>query len=255
MVALPVSGLRVTLRRPAGEDDVLLCEATRRDMRLTVRLLSRVARADDADLRCADLPITDVHALLLELRRLMFGDVIRGEAICPGPDCGARVSVTFGLREYMAHHAPRPVRGAQPAAEQGWFTLTNAPVRFRLPLATDRMAVDDARHADQLLMARCIDPPELPSRLLGRVARVLAALAPPLADLVQGVCPECGAAIAVYFDPQDFALRELSEQASFVFEEAHLLAGRYHWSEAEIMAMPRTRRMQYAELIREEGQA
>ena len=252
MIALPVSGLNVTLRRPAGEDDVLLHEAPRRDMGLTVRLLSRVARAEGGDLRCGDLPVTDVEVLLLELRRLLFGDVIRGEAVCPAEGCGARVDVTFGLRDYVTHHAPRAVNGAQPADEAGWFTLSNAAVRFRLPLASDRIAVDDTHDADQRMIARCVDPPELPPRLLGRVARALAALAPSLADVVQGVCPECGEAIAVYFDPQDFALRELRDEASYVFEEIHLVASRYHWAEADILAMPRSRRRQYAELIRDE---
>lgn len=252
MIALPVSGVNVTLRRPAGEDDVLLCEAPRRDMALAVRLLSRVARADDGELRCAELPVTDVEVLLLELRRLMFGDLVRGDAVCPSEGCGARVDVAFGVREYVMHHAPRPASAARPADEEGWFTLSNAAVRFRLPLASDRMAVDDKRDADRQMIARCVDPPELPARLLGRVARALGALAPPLADAIQGVCPECGESIAIWFDPQEFALRELRGEAAYVFDEIHLLASRYHWSEADILAMPRSRRRQYAELIRDE---
>jgi len=255
MVALPVSGLHVTLRRPAGEEDVLLFEAPRRDMRLAVALLSRLASEESGELRCEALPVADVEVLLLELRRLMFGEWVRGEAACPSRTCGARVDVSFRVGDYLAHHAPRPVRDVQPDGEEGWLTLRNAPVRFRLPLAADCMAVNGRPDAERLMIARCVDPPELPQRLLGRVARALSLLAPPLADVVQGRCPECGSDLAVYFDPQDFTLRELRGEASLVFEEVHLLASRYHWSEASIMSMPRARRAQYAELIQREGRA
>lgn len=255
MVALPVSGLDVTLRRPAGEEDVLLFEASRRDMRLTVGLLSRIARHGGEELHCDELTVTDIEVLLLELRRLMFGNTVRGESVCTAPGCGARVDVSFRVSDYIAHHAPRTAHDAHPSEAEGWLTLRNAPVRFRLPLASDQIAVSGQPDAERLMIARCVDPPELPARLLARVARVLRTLAPSLADVVQGTCPECGAEIAVYFDPQDFTLRELRAEASFVFEEIHLLASRYHWSEASIMSMSHARRMLYADMIRDEGRA
>lgn len=256
MVALPVSGRDVTLRYPAGEEDVLLFETPRRDMSLTVALLSRVADADGAALHCEELPITDVEVLLLELRRLLLGDIVRGEATCPAADCGARIDVSFAIGEYVRWHAPKTSRDVEPADGEGWFKLVNAPVRFRLPLASDRMAVAGKRDADRLLMGRCVDPPELPPRLLARVGRVLGLLAPSLADVVQGACAECGATVSVYFDPQEFALRELTRESAYVYDEIHLLASRYHWTEAEIMAMPRARRMQYAAKIeRDEGRS
>jgi hypothetical protein len=58
--------------------------------------------------------------------------------------------------------------------------------------------------------------------------------------------------VAVYFDPQDFTLRELRDDAAFVFEEIHLIASRYHWSEERIMRLPGQRRVQYAEIIRQD---
>jgi len=51
-------------------------------------------------------------------------------------------------------------------------------------------------------------------------------------------------------------LRELREQAAFIYEDVHLIAQHYRWSEAEIMLLPRNRRIRYAEMIRQEkGQA
>jgi len=246
MVALPVSGIDVTLRRPAGEEDVLLCEAPRRDMRLSVALLSRLTGA-----RCEELPVGDVELLLLELRRLMFGDVVRSDTTCP--DCGAKVDVEFRISDYVAHHASRPSPDVRPSGEEGWLSLAGTPVMFRVPLASDQIAVSGRADAERMMIARCVHPAALPARTLGRVARALQRLAPSLGDVVQGVCPECGAEIAVYFDPQELALSELRQEAALIYDEIHLLASHYGWSEAEIMALPRTRRMRYADLIREEG--
>ncbi|HEX7677101.1 MAG TPA: hypothetical protein VF713_03180 [Thermoanaerobaculia bacterium] len=251
MVALPISGIDVTLRRPAGEEDVLLCEAPRRDMRLTVALLSRLA--EGSGLRCDALPVGDVEFLLLELRRLMFGDMIRSDTTCPGPECGAKVDVEFRIGDYVAHHTPGSSPDIQPSGEEGWMSLRGAPVTFRVPVAADQIAVSGRSDAKETMIARCVRPTETPARLLGRVSRALQRVAPSLADLVQGVCPECGAEIDVYFDPQSFTLAELRQEALFIYDEIHLLASHYRWSESEILALPSARRVRYAELIREGG--
>jgi hypothetical protein len=252
MVALPVSGIDVALRRPGGEEHVLLCEATRGGMSLTVALLSRLAEGGE-DFCCGDLPVCDVELLLLELRRLMFGDVVRSTTCCPAERCGAAVDVTFRISDYVAHHAPRRTAGVVVGGD-GWMALENAPVQFRVPLASDQIAVGGRADAARLLVARCVRPAEPPARLLARVARALERLAPSLADSVCGTCPECRTEIEVYFDPQEFTFRELRAEASLIYEDIHLLASRYGWSEPEIMALPRARRMRYAELLhRDQG--
>ena len=75
-------------------------------------------------------------------------------------------------------------------------------------------------------------------------------LAPSLAHDLQGQCPECGAVVEVYFDPLQFSLCELRQEAAFLYEDVTLLARCYHWSEADILTLPRQRRLRYAELAR-----
>ena len=77
-------------------------------------------------------------------------------------------------------------------------------------------------------------------------------LAPSLSQKLQGECPECGAGAALYFDAQQFVLLELRDQAVFLYDDVHLLAREYHWSQAEILALPRSRRTRYAEMVRQE---
>jgi hypothetical protein len=46
-----------------------------------------------------------------------------------------------------------------------------------------------------------------------------------------------------------FFLQELDERAAQLTQEVHTLALHYHWSEREIMQMPRRRRTRYLELV------
>ncbi|NJL68692.1 MAG: hypothetical protein HC894_22160 [Microcoleus sp. SM1_3_4] len=45
---------------------------------------------------------------------------------------------------------------------------------------------------------------------------------------------------------------ELRQQAVSIYEEVHLLATQYQWTEAAILRLPRDRRRQYAERIRQQ---
>ena len=73
-------------------------------------------------------------------------------------------------------------------------------------------------------------------------------MAPSLASELQGACPECGAGVVAWFDPLQYTLRELGEQAAFVYEDVCAIARLTHWSEAEILTLPASRRARYAEL-------
>jgi hypothetical protein len=254
MFRLPVSGLEVSLRPLSGAEELLLLDAREYDTWLTLRLLAGVARlADGAEVEWDALTLTDVEALLLLLRQAVFGDWIRADLSCPTEGCGARVEVAFRVSDYLDYHRPRTPRNVEAAGEAGWFRLRGAPVQFRLPSGGDQMVAASRENPTRELVRLCVNPPELSGRLLRRVEAAMGALAPSLADGVRGRCPNCGASIEIIFDPQHFCLRELRGQAAYLYEDMHLLARHYHWSEAEIVALPRHRRIQYVEMIRQEG--
>ena len=54
----------------------------------------------------------------------------------------------------------------------------------------------------------------------------------------------------VYFDVRQFVLRELRDHARTVLEDVHLLAFHYQWPEKDILALPRQRRLHYANALR-----
>jgi hypothetical protein len=77
----------------------------------------------------------------------------------------------------------------------------------------------------------------------------MAQLAPPLSGHVAGTCPYCAAEVPFAFDVPSFVLRELQLQASLVCEDVHWLAGHYHWSEHDILALPAWRRRRYVKMV------
>jgi hypothetical protein len=265
---LPVSGLVIDIRHPTGREDMLLLEAASNDARLALVLAESLTRAADGTVvEWRSLPVTDLDVFILRLRQHLMGDRIRADVKCHAPSCGKRIDVDFGIEAYLRHHLPNgskfclnrwsvdPVDG-----EPGWFCLARRPrrdlaaageVRFRLPTVGDLLALGRLPDADEELARLCIQPAELPNRLRHVVEAAMEAMAPSFSLDLEGRCPECGARIPIYFGARQYCLQELRDRASFVYEDIDLLAQRYHWSEDAILAMPQSRRANYAELARQ----
>lgn len=251
MFRLPVSGLEVAIRQPVGEDDLLLQEMRASNTALALTLISRLARpADGSVVDWNELTITDLEALLLLIRKVVVGDLIEADLSCVQPQCGAKITVSFSISEYLSHNQSR--RPEEMVAEEGWFRLQEPDVRFRLPAASDLLAVMEKPRPDRELMRRCIQPEGISAKLKRRVMNAMAMMAPNLSSEMQGECPECHHQVDVYFDVQKYVLRELRDRAKQVYEDVHLLALNYRWSEESILLLPRNRRMLYAEMVRQE---
>ena len=249
---LPVSGLDVCLRSLEGAEDLLLSEAAFLDTSLAIELLTKITRdRDGLAIDPGTLSIADLDTLLLLTRQRLFGDRIRADAICPADDCGAKIEVSFQIEAYLDHYRPRKARGVELTDEIGWFRFQNVPVSFRLPTGADLVAIARHPHPEHSLSQRCIRPANLPAKQRRRVEKAMETMAPSLAQLLQGQCTECSAIVEILFDPQQFVLKELRHQALFIYEEIHLLAMYYKWSEVEILSLPRSRRRYYADMIRQ----
>jgi hypothetical protein len=253
MIGLPVSHVAVALRTPTGVEDLMLLEAPAYDMPFVLALVDRLAQPlDGGTIDWSALPLTDLDTLLFLIRQAICGDLIRAEARCPVPGCGARIDVAFHTSDYLAHHTPRVPANVVPEGMEAWYRLRDTALRFRVPTGADLIAVMGEPRPARALIQRCVDPPDVPARLLRRIERAMEALAPVLSRDVLGSCPECGRTIPLYFDHQRFCLHELQDSAALVYEEIHLLARQYGWSQAEILALPRHRRAAYAEMVRQE---
>ena len=249
MIILPVSEAEVELRPPTGADDVQLLEMTGDPVEISRAWLDRLARrADGSPLEAATLPLTDLEWLLLEQRRLLLGDEILARSRCTAAGCGTPADISFRVGEYLEHHRPRRPSQVEATDAPGWFRLRDSALMFRPPTAADLAAARRTSNPERELARRTLRPETLTGGERRRALRAMETLAPCLSGEIEGRCPECGAVARFWFDPHRYVQRELKYEAEFLYEDVNLLAGRYHWSEEKILALPSSRRGQYAEL-------
>lgn len=80
---------------------------------------------------------------------------------------------------------------------------------------------------------------------LERIDAALEALSPEAVSTLASRCPNCEAETQAWLDPLDYAFPRLEP----LLREVHRIAANYHWSEAEILALPTARRRRYLALI------
>ncbi len=80
---------------------------------------------------------------------------------------------------------------------------------------------------------------------IDRIDDALEALSPDATDMLEGTCPSCGTRTRSRID----SLTGIVPRVQDALAEVHRLATAYGWSEAEILALPSTRRRRYLALI------
>ncbi len=247
---LPVSGIELVVREPTGHDELDVMERALAPVPALLGFAGRVAVTVTGDqVDWPGLPVTDLAAAALIIRRSLLGDMIATDTRCQAQGCGERIDVGFRIGDYLGHHRPRRARGVIGAPEAGWFTLTGTDVRFRIPSVGDLLAAQSQAAPAQALASRCISPPVISRALARRLDRALSALAPSLDDLIGGSCPACGRDVALRFDPVSYALADFRAAFSGIHLEIHAIAAAYGWPEEAILALPRSRRRHYSSII------
>jgi hypothetical protein len=197
----------------------------------------------------------DRQALVLHLRAGLYGDRISLVVRCPNPACAALCDVDLQISELL----PGP---AAPRAHVACDTPSGAAV-IHEPTGADDDAVAErgGSRAERvaLLWSRLVELdgrrlaadewPRLPVATRHAIAAALAdaSRAPELTFLAR--CPTCVAHLELVVEPFALLARELRLGGDRLFAEVHALAFHYHWSEAEILALPRPRRWRYLELL------
>ncbi len=244
MVRLPASGAQITLRDPGGADEMLLHESHTHPIETALALLARLG---GEQAQWADLVVTDFEFLLLSLRARRFGPLMALGFACP--HCSARAEISFLLTDLQESVTPRSPAGvAAHASRPGWYTAGEAA--FRLPTALDLAAAASAHDPAWVLAERCFEA-GMARRERARVERLMGQMAPELSQPIAAACPECGAETEVALSVARIVIAELKREAAQLYDEIDLIAGAYHWPEAEILALPQQRRRLYAERIGE----
>ncbi|HEX3765605.1 MAG TPA: hypothetical protein VHW23_43215 [Kofleriaceae bacterium] len=207
----------------------------------------------------------DRDYLLVHLNRLTFGDVRYQTVHCPQASCGHRLDVRFALSG-----AELPELAPSVATEAGG-TLElpgGRVVRFRLPRAADQVELHgvpppDLEAAflrrcvrdggDEGRQVRCAELMAMPAQVRADVVRRIVAASPEMDLAVPLACVECGRPFRFVFDPVRALLAELKASRGELLRQVHRLARSYHWSQSEILGLPRSLRHEYLELVQEEA--
>jgi hypothetical protein len=244
----PIAGVAYRWRDATGHDDVRLLEGGP-GLATAVELVVRRACGEDGErVDAGALPVGDVDAIVVELRRAALGDQLIAEGWCGA--CQAKIDIAFSLAAYMEHRRPRASPAAEPA-EPPWWRLRRYAVTFRGPTAADVLetAVDGEADPAVALADRCMRG-ELSARARRAAERALAVVSPTLRSEVTGTCPECEADVLLDVDAREVCLEELRFLGGAVLEDVHLIASEYRWGESEILELPSSRRAAYAEYVR-----
>lgn len=156
-----------------------------------------------------------------------------------------------------------PVKPATADYPERWVAAGGRQIKVRTITGGDQEAIigmDDTAAATYLLksciMAADDGAPvaalisDLTPEDAAAVEAAVEEMTPALATQMSVVCPECGKRQTARIDP--YRIAGLNEH--LFYQEIHTVAFHYHWSEAEILSLPRERRRRYLKLIdRERG--
>jgi hypothetical protein len=268
----------VVLSALTGREEALLAENKQNPASQVTAVLSRCIRrigtvSPVSESIVQNLLIADRDFLLLKLRAATFGSLVQATVPCPWPDCGRKVDIDFSTDDI-------PVVSSE---EKGpTYTMSLSPeaaflengelfrdLTFRLPTGADQellasVVLENESLALAELLARCIHsigPVEIASapQIAGlsplarmEIEREMLRIAPKIELNMEVNCPECGRMFTVPFDLQDFFFGEMRTSRDLLYREVHYLAYHYHWSEKEIMEMPKDQRRNYIEVLADE---
>lgn len=195
------------------------------------------------------LTVADRQYLMLRLAALLNGEQMWLEV-----DCGHCVQ-PFDIE---LQRCDLPVKPAGDSFPEVTLHMENWEIKARVPTGQDQEAISQCEEGEALrtLLQHCIcsvngEPPHADfSRLLTEaeikvIDEALDEVAPAVCDRLQVTCPECNTEQNALLD--HYANIGLNEY--FFYDEIHTLASHYHWSEGEILDLPRSQRRRYLQLI------
>ena len=180
-------------------------------------------------------------------------------AHCNAGDCGEPMDLPLDLRDFAAP-AASPAIECRPA-DGPLLTL-------RLPRGDDQRrwlaGIDDPSAGAPVMAADLVERVDgVPTPAgwqpepgwLADIEQALEQADPLTALVLETACPSCGEAVRVALDLESHLLALLAGEQPRLLEEIHRLASAYHWSEADIVALPATRRRAYLDRLDRDGLA
>jgi hypothetical protein len=207
------------------------------------------------------MSIGDQTALLLQIRRMTFGETLSMEFRCPS--CHELSSLELKVSDLLQIQKSKSKR--QYDIELDGYSVQLRPIQIgdiaALSAFNGIKEEDDNGKSIPIsnwtnsLIKSCIissDPPlpaVIPDEFLYKIGLKLGEL-DPIADVVLSmICPHCNHSFRTPFFIEHFFLQEILMRQQQLDQEIHWLAFYYHWNENEILSLPIKRRKKYVELI------
>ncbi len=251
--AMPV----FALRRPFGEDaaDLELDFGASPRAELVTALLGNCLRDGATPGETWEWTLHRRLQALIAIERAGGTQSAAVRSRCPHAGCAEPMELELDLAQFVLPEGPER------------FECDAAPgVRLaaRLPTGADqrrwcsesRGTSPESRFARELVVAvngeALAHDAELAPEWLEPLAEALEAHDPLTALRLTTHCPACGESVALEFDLEAHLLASAAARQARLLDAVHRLARAYHWSEREILALPRRRREQYLARVRAE---
>jgi len=238
-----------------GAFEIMLCESARQaathPARITAVLIEALAELGGTAVsvaRVRDLSVGDRQFLMVRLAGHIDDQDVWLTAEC---------SRCRELFDVPVKYSDLPVK---PAGEEFPETIVKTELgslRVRVPTGADQEAlatVDNESEALTILLQRLLSTVD-PSRVfdvhqlsendIAAIEARVEAMAPEIATRLLTRCPGCEAENQLPISPYASLQRPVGD----LYAEIHRLANTYHWSESDILGLPRTRRQIYLQLI------
>ncbi len=165
--------------------------------------------------------------------------------------------------DFQLTNSDLPVTPAQKSFPFVTLETSHGAKTFRVPTGVDQEAIAsikssthrriDMQGAEDLLIGLCLcsnEDLEFTAEDLEKIEAALDEVSPGIITNINAGCPECGTEHQIRLDPYYLLQKGLGKD---LFNEIHTIALNYNWSEAEILALSRSRREIYLGLIDQDG--
>jgi len=219
---------------------------------VTQVLSTVLARIEDLNVNqeCVlQLCMADRQYLMLRLAATLNGEQVWLKATCA--KCG-------GLFDVEIYRSALPVKQAGNGFPFATLQLNKSTIELRVPNAADQHILAHVPEAQAIthLLRSCIrsvdgTPPSdaffqnLSESDIEEIDSALDNVAPAVCTKLLITCPECQQEQQAELNHYELGITG----SYFLYDEIHTLARNYHWSETEILNLPKDRRRLYIDLI------
>jgi hypothetical protein len=167
-------------------------------------------------------------------------------ARCSRESCGQPMELEVDLSAFVLGERPQQL---------AWRTEAGTELVLRVPRGEDHQrweAADAPPSAAAIAQTLLASEIEIRPQWLEPLGEALEELDPLNVLTLAAMCPACGAQSEMALDLEALLLERAAARRERLIDVVHRIARAYHWSEAEILALPPARRTLYLERIERE---